>query len=90
MAKGTLINGKWFVDHQRPRLVLVYVPLPVLDRIQEIQRGMDNGTYTQAQGDDLYNTHVRPYVKLPRRHNPETDIVEFRVKKAVRSIIVPR
>ena len=90
MTKATFINGAVFVDHKPPRLVPVYLPIAVLDKVEEIKAGMVSGKFSQAQGDDLYNTYVRPFVRLPKNHNPETDIVEFRTKKSIRSIIVPR
>lgn len=90
MVKATLINGELFVDQAPPRKVPVYLPLAVFEKVKEIETGMASGKYSQSQGDDLYNTYVRPFVKLPRNHNPKTDVVEFRVKKAIRSIIVPR
>jgi hypothetical protein len=87
MAKATLINGQLFVDYKPPRVIRVFVPSHIIDRYREIVQKLNNGTYTQAQADDLHRSGIMPFVKLPHNHNPETDIVELATKKTPRSIL---
>ncbi len=86
--KLSIINGVPVLDRGRPRVIRVRVPATVLDRYKEIAGGLNAGTLTQAQADDLHRTYVMPFVKLPPDHNPETDIVQLEVKQAIRSRLV--
>jgi hypothetical protein len=80
--KFTFDNGRLSIETGRQRVLKRQVPLPVLERYKELSDQLANGVITQAQGDDLFNTYVRPYIKLPDDYDPVRDVVRLSVKRA--------
>lgn len=82
-------DGVPIIGQQRLRRLPQYVPLAVIDRAKELTDQLQKGIITQATVDEQWGLYVLPYLKLPKDYNPQRDVVELRVKKQIRSVLVP-
>lgn len=91
--KITFDNGVPILNQPGPRgrVIVRYIPISVYERYQEIRKAAAEGRITEESATAQMGTYVMPSVKLRPGvdYEPDVDIIELRVRKAVRSILLP-
>lgn len=79
-------------DHKRARTIKCLVPINALLKFRELKRDLREGRITTDQAHAGIAAYIMPHIKLRPGvdYNPDIDNIQLSLKRAVRSIIVPR